>query len=106
MEVGPRIVILVICAAVGVGLRDSARTGFNLEAAFQTILFATAVNWCLKLVSQTLEDRIMEMVRSCEDFLLSKMTMLLGLMAGCFMACYRGIKAWWRRETFPPIIDV
>ena len=104
MKVGPRIIILVLVAAIVVGIRDSST--FNFEAAYQTILAANAVNWCLKLVSKSLEDLIMEKIRSWESKALNLMVKIAATMKGGMLACMRGVVAWWGGDTFPPIIDV
>ena len=111
MELGPRIIVLILSAALWEGAKDSK--SFNFEAAYQTILIANAVNWCLRLINEPLEEKIMEIVSKIEERLLA---MLLGgwnVMRGCLVsctggvgACLKGALAWWRGNTFPPVIDI
>ena len=91
---------LIMLAAVWKG--RSGSDFFDFEAAYHTILVATAVNWCLRLISESMEERLMRLVHWIEE----KIRDVLITLVESAVACVRGIWAWLRGKTFPPILDV
>ena len=100
MEVGPRIATIMIIVAIWQGLKEG--NGLDLEAIYQTILATTAVNWCLRPITETLEERIMRIVNAMEARLLAWWLIFWGGLT----ACLWGTMAWLRGTSFPPVIDV
>ena len=106
MEAGPRLMAVVILIAIMAGFWNSASTSFDFEAAYQTILKASALSCCLKLISEQMEEWIMERVRAWEDKVVRLATGLMLAAWSGIVACIRGMWAMIRRDTFPPVIDV
>ena len=106
MELGPRIIAIILMLACWQGSKNAEGFSFNFDAAYQTILVATAVNWCLRLVNEALENWIMSWVNFIEEKIWDFLCKIWSLVKASIVACLRGTVAWMRGTTFPPVIDV
>lgn len=99
MKVGPRLVIVVLVVAIGMGVKDNLWKSF-----YETFLALNGVNWLLKLVSKEKEKEIMDRIRKIER--------------GVAMSAYAGGQCCWDTVkvtiqclrpgggTYPPVLDV
>ena len=112
MEIGPRIMTLIVIAGVWSGFRNANDNELNLDfdfdfdAALQTIMAANPINWCLRLVTESMEEEIMRVVTATERYLWDMGKRILCICLGCIMASLNCIVAWWTGRPFPPVIDV
>ena len=105
MDTGPRIVLLTLLVSCFVGFYWN-----SWNVIWQSFLSIVGINFLLKMISQDCEERIMERVHRCENWIWSVICLNIAnccqVMAHSCWAMMSGVRAIIGGRQYPRISDV
>ena len=101
MDIGPRIVFLILIVAIAIGIRDGLWSSF-----YDTLLAVNAVNLTTKAITGNLEEKIMNLVYKIENYCKDLIWWAGVRLRDTILASLRFVRALCRKKTFPPVLDV